>query len=759
MGTQYLLIDGLSCAGCVNTVEKALVGVDGVNEARVNFAEQTATILGHAEASVLIQAVVDAGYQARVLDVTASISNTDNSKLIILYKRALAAAIAGALLFFGSHLNWFPALVGAEAEQISLFWLLTGIISLLVIIYSGHAYYRGAWHVLLRGQANMNTLVAIGTGAAWLFSFVITIFPELIPKSTQYVYYESALIILAFINFGSALEARAKQKTSEALNRLIKLQAKTARVIRDDVEMSIPIAEVVSGDVLIIKPGEHLAVDGEVVKGESSVDESMISGEPIPVDKQVGDQVIAGTINMHGVLYYRAVRIGEQTVLSQIIDLVRQAQSSKPKIAKLVDKVASVFVPIVLLVAIATFCFWYFSIDAGFIESSYAPISLALVTSITVLIIACPCALGLATPISLTVGIGKAAEMGILIRNSDALQQSSKIDTVVLDKTGTITEGHPDVTSVWMADDTDEKMLWSLIHSVESNSEHPISQALSNKAKEHTVTNLDVSEFKAMSGFGVRALCKTENNNNESKVVYIGNRKMMAEHQIDCSAYDKFLENNVNAADTASLQTEVYVAYEGVLLAQLGLSDKIKVDSRYAVTQLKKLGINVVMITGDREDVAQHVADKVGIEQVIASALPEDKLAFVKQQQKQGNIVAVVGDGINDSPALAQADVGYAISSGTEVAIENADVTLMRNSILGVVNAIHISRMTVRNIKQNLFGAFIYNSIGIPMAAGVFYPFFGLLLSPMIAGAAMAMSSLTVVSNANRLRWIRSISV
>jgi Cu+-exporting ATPase len=529
---------------------------------------------------------------------------------------------------------------------------------------------------------------------------------------------------------------RARGKTSEAIKRLIGLQADTARVVRDGIERDIPIEDVGMGDVLRVRPGERIAVDGVVVEGHSSIDESMLTGEPLAVQKQMGDEVAGGTINKSGTFLFKAKRIGKDTALAKIIEMVRSAQASKPAIGRMVDKVASVFVPSVLIIAVVTFLAW---INFGGAQAT----TFAIVTAMTVLIIACPCALGLATPISIMAGVGKAAEFGVLIRNGDALQQAGKLDTIVLDKTGTVTEGQPSVTTVLALDEwsQDELLQWGA--SVEVGSEHPLAEAIVMAANARKISFLAVSNFAAIAGQGVEAHI-------DSKRVLLGNRKLMADRNVDIS----MLEIDVSHL-TEQAQTPMYVAVEGRAAGVISVSDAIKPDSRDAIRQLHDIGIKVVLLTGDNRVTAEAVARDVGIDEVIAEVLPQQKADKVAALQAQGESVGMVGDGINDAPALARADVGFAIGTGTDVAIESADVTLMRGSLLGVVDSIAISKATVSNIKQNLFGAFVYNIIGIPVAAGVLFPFIGVLLNPMIAGAAMAMSSLTVVTNANRLRFFK----
>ena len=565
---------------------------------------------------------------------------------------------------------------------------------------------------------------------------IIVANPDFVPVMAQHAYFEAAAIILALINFGSALEMRARGKTSEAIQRLIGLQAKTARIIREGIERDIPIEQVELEDTVRVRPGEQIAVDGVIIEGQSSVDESMLTGEPVPVQKQAGDEVVGGTINKSGTFLFQARRIGKDTVLSKIIEMVRKAQASKPAIGRLVDKVAAVFVPGVMIISVITFFVW---LNAGPGDES---ISFAVVTAMTVLIIACPCALGLATPISIMVGVGKAAEFGTLIRNGDALQQAGRLDTIILDKTGTVTEGQPGVTSIYPANGWTEENLLQWAGSIERGSEHPLAQAVVSAVKEERGF-LDIDQFSAVAGHGVKASI-------ENKTVLLGNQKLMSDNDIDVSFFDSVV---LEARQQA--QTPVFMAVDDQFAGVICVSDAIKQDSKEAIQRMHDAGLTVVLLTGDNAVTAEAVAGEVGIDQVIADVLPQDKANKVVELQEQGALVGMVGDGINDAPALAQADVGFAIGTGTDVAIESADITLMRGSLHGVVDAIEISQATVRNIKQNLFGAFVYNTLGIPIAAGVLYPVVGLLLNPMIAGGAMAMSSVTVVTNANRLRLFK----
>jgi Cu+-exporting ATPase len=732
-----LSISGMSCAGCVASVESALNNVAGVSTAAVNFAEHTATIEGDVSPNDLVNAVVASGYEAAELTGNEDEVEKEAAEMEYyrrLLKKAGVAAVVGFPLFIFGIAGVLPDITNDDGRWL---WLEIGLLIIGVMVYSGGHFFTGAWKAARNHNANMDTLIALGTGTAWIYSMVIIAVPDLVPAMAQHAYFEAAAIIIALINFGAAMEMRARGKTSEAIKRLIGLQPKTARVIRDGVELDIAIEDVGLDETLRVRPGERIAVDGVIIDGHSSIDESMLTGEPVPVQKQTGDEVVAGTINKMGSFLFQAKRIGKDTALSHIIEMVRTAQSSKPAIGRLADKVSSIFGPSVLIISVITFLAWF----------NFAPMdqatTLAIVTTMTVLIIACPCALGLATPISIMVGVGKAAEFGTLIRNGDALQQAGRLSTIILDKTGTVTEGRPSVTELVPTNDwtQDKLLLWAA--SIEQQSEHPLAEAIVRAANDKQLSLQKVQQFKAIAGSGVEAIV-------DGQRVLLGNRKLMQERGIDISTI-----NDSAIELTRKAQTPMFLAVEGRSAGIISVADAIKEDSRAAIQRMHDIGLKVVLLTGDNQATAEAVARQVGIDEVIAEVLPQDKADKVASLQRRGEHVGMVGDGINDAPALARADVGFAIGTGTDVAIESADITLMRGSLHGVVDAINISKATVRNIKQNLFGAFIYNSLGIPIAAGALFPFIGVLLNPMIAGAAMAMSSVTVVSNANRLRFFK----
>jgi Cu+-exporting ATPase len=623
--------------------------------------------------------------------------------------------------------------------------LAVALVTLPVLLWSGNQFFVSAWNGLRNHNTNMDTLVALGTGAAWAYSTVVAIAPQLFPVGTAGMYFEVAVIVIALILLGQALEMRARTRSSAAIRKLLELQAKTARVIRDEETIDIPIEEVVVGDTVLVRPGEKIPVDGVILEGESAIDEAIITGESVPVDKRANDQVIGSSVNKTGAFTFRATRVGSQTALAQIVAMVQRAQNSKPPIGRLVDKISSLFVPAVMIIAILTFLAWF----------NFGPepvLNHAIVAMVAVMVIACPCALGLATPISLMVGVGKAAEQGILIRNGEALETASRLTTIVFDKTGTITKGKPEMVDVLPFRNHSVAELLELAAVADKRSEHPLAEAIVRGARASGVNVGEPASFKAIPGYGVEATVATRR-------VLVGNMKFMQREQVEASEFQAAASS---LADEG--KTPMFVAVDGEPFGIIAVADTLKDDSISAVRALQQMGIEVVMMTGDNERTARAIARLTGIERVLAEVLPEEKAreiellqTEVRPEKKRGGrgarLVGMVGDGINDAPALAQADVGFAIGTGTDVAIEAADVTLVGGSLRGVVTAIEVSRATLRNIKQNLFGAFIYNTLGIPVAAGVFYPLVGLLLSPIIAGAAMAASSITVVTNANRLRF------
>ncbi|MAY14557.1 heavy metal translocating P-type ATPase [Thalassolituus sp. UBA2009] len=740
MPRQELLVEGASCASCVKKIETALQHVPGVTKAEMNLAQRTVSIEGSADASALIQAVEQAGYGAKVQQAESeSDALAEKEQADWAYYKRLMREMTIAL-GLGIPLMIYSLVVGEMTVTTTserIVWLIVGLLTLAVMVFSGRHFYVGAWQSFKNHSANMDTLIALGTGTAWIYSMVVVLAPDVMPGMARHVYFEATAMIIGLINLGLALELKARGKTSEAVKRLIGLQPKTARIIRDGYETDIPISQVELHDLVRVRPGEKVPVDGEVTDGHTSIDESMLTGEPMPVEKGEGDEVVAGTINKTGSIVFKATRVGKDTALAQIIDMVKRAQNSKPPIGRLADVISAYFVPIIMIIAIVSALAWL----------NFGPepvVAFAMVSATTVLIIACPCALGLATPMSVMVGVGKAAEAGVLIRNGEALQTSSRITAMILDKTGTITLGSPKVTDIVTAAAMDETRTLQLAASLESGSEHPLAQAIVESANERGIDLLAMSQFNAIAGHGVEAIV-------DGQQLLFGNEKLMQERSITLGS---FIDKAQHLA--ADAKTPMYLAVNGTLAGIIAVADPIKEDSIAAIKRLQRSGIRVVMLTGDNRATAKAVAEKAGITEFFAEVLPEDKSKKVQELQMLGEVVGMTGDGINDAPALAIADVGFAIGTGTDVAIESADITLMRGSLHGLADAIAISKATLRNIKQNLLGAFFYNVAGVPFAAGVLYPFFGLLLSPVIAGAAMAFSSLTVVTNANRLRLFKA---
>ncbi len=733
-GDVTLSISGATCAGCVRTIEEALRNTPGVKKAEMNFADRTAQVSGSASVKSLVQAVEAAGYGAS--EISPEDDGSEQEARELAHYRLLLRHMWFGLGLGAPLMAW--GLLGGDmmvrpGETSQWVWLGIGLATLAVLATAGRHFFVGAWKAFGNHNANMDTLIALGTGAAWLYSMAVVLAPGALPEAARHVYFEASAMIIGLINLGQALEVRARGKTSAAIKRLLDLGAKTARVIRDGREQDIPVEQVQLGDRLRVRPGEKIAVDGEVIEGESRIDESMLTGEPMPVEKNIGDKVSAGTLNESGTLIYTATAVGRDTALSRIVALVKKAQGSKPPIGRLADQVSAIFVPVIMIIAVVSALVWF---NVG----PDPRLTHMLISATTVLIIACPCALGLATPMSVMVGVGKAAEFGILIRQGEALQTSSKLDTIVLDKTGTITEGKPEVTAILTADGQQDDRILHIAASLESGSEHPLAQAILREAERRELSLMEASQFSALNGKGVTAIV-------EGQRYRLGNRRWLESEGVTVTLETQSL--------TDKGATPLFLATDTSLLGVIGVADRIKEDSRAAIARLRDAGMKVVMITGDIQASANAIAKEAGVDEVMAEVLPEDKAKKVKALQQEGRIVGMVGDGINDAPALAQADVGFAIGSGTDVAIESASITLMGGSLHGVADAMAISAATVSNIKQNLFGAFIYNSLGVPVAAGVLYPFTGSLLSPVIAGAAMSLSSVTVVTNANRLRLFK----
>lgn len=737
-----LTVGGMTCAACVARVEKALAGVDGVLEVAVNLATERATVRYLPEMvapSRLAAAIREAGYEV-VSEATPDRRDRERAarerELTALRRSVGIAALLTAPIVL---LDMVPMLIPALGHALhglipmTTLYLLFFVLGSAVQFGPGRRFYQKGWPALRRGAPDMNTLVMIGTSAAYGYSVVATFWPGLLPEGTAHVYYEAAAVIITLVLLGRYLEALAKGRTSEAIRKLLGLQAKTARVVRGEEVLELPIDEVLPGDVIVVRPGERIPVDGRVIEGSSYVDEAMITGEPIPVPKAVGDEVIGGTVNKTGSFSFRAERVGAETVLAQIIKMVEDAQSSKVPIQALVDKVVNYFVPVVLAIAAVTFGVWL----------AFGPepaLTFALVNTVAVLIIACPCAMGLATPTSIMVGTGKAAEMGVLFRNGAALQLLQDTRIIALDKTGTLTKGRPELTDIAVHEGWDRQEVLALIASVEARSEHPIAAAVVEGAKAQGATLLPVQHFSAMPGFGVEAEVA-------GKRVQVGADRYMARSGLAVAPFAAVAERLADEGKTL-----LYAAIDGTLVAILAVADPIKASTPAAIQALHALGLRVAMITGDNRRTAHAIARQLGIDEVLAEVLPDGKVEAVRALQAGGRKVAFVGDGINDAPALAQADVGIAIGTGTDIAIESADVVLMSGDLRNVPNAIALSQATLRNIKQNLFWAFAYNTSLIPVAAGVLYPAFGLLLSPVLAAAAMGLSSVFVISNALRLR-------
>ena len=796
---------GMHCASCVRRVEEAILAVSGVTAAAVNLIEKKAQVRGGTP-DMVVQAILDQGYgaslrqrpagdtffvtlhslpetvdleqirQVLLAQDTATGITLEGERLRIAtsqhpadvllrladigyqavleesfadpglqqaeetrreirrsWQRAILAGFVGGMIMVGHMSGLFP-----HPQDGQLFWAGAALLCLLTMVFSGRSYYVGAWKQARHGAANMDTLVALGTGAAWLSSVVVIADPEFIPGAGNNLYLDASVMILAFLQLGHALEVRAKRTTSEAIGALVGLRVRTAWVIRAAGQVEMPVSLLRLGDRVKVKPGEKVPIDGEIVEGRTTIDESMLTGEPLAVARQIGDTVTGGTMNRSGVFVLRVTRLGDETTLARIIRMVKTAQMSKPPIGRLVDKIAGVFVPVVLCISLATFFAWL-----GF--ASELRLAHALTAAIAVLVIACPCALGLATPIAIMVGTSRAAQCNVLIRNSDALQTASTLTHVVVDKTGTLTEGRPAVTAIFPVEGVHENeiLLWAA--SLESGSEHPLAEAVLTAQVERGEPLQSLDNFIAIPGRGVQA-------EHEGVRCVLGNHHFLIEQGLVLPAA------LVAEADRQGAQggTPVWLGRDEQVLGLLILKDPLRQDSAAAVKALQAQGISVVMCSGDNRATAEAVAREVGITEVHSEILPEEKLQVIRNLQQQGFKVGMVGDGVNDAPALAQADTGFAVGSGTDVAIENADITLAGDSLLLVATAIAISSATIRNIKQNLFGAFIYNVIGLPLAAGLFYPFTGWLLEPMFASAAMALSSVTVVTNANRLRFFRS---
>lgn len=734
-----LNIEGMTCASCSGRIEKKLNKMEGVVKAVVNLSSETARveyIPGTTSPAEIISAIEMLGYSAFPREEAETASPADRrEKTYQREKQRFVFSLSLSLpVFILSMPGLFPFV---NYIPLSIRWPLLFVMATVVILGAGRHFYVNAYKALRQKAADMNTLIAIGTGSAYLYSTAATFWGSFFPPALRHVYFDTATMIITLILLGKMLEARAKGKTSDAIKKLIQLQPKTAVVLRNGQEREIPVSQVVPGDLLIVKPGQNIPVDGKVVEGQSTVDESMLTGESIPVEKFSGDKVIGGTINLAGAFKMQAEKVGAQTVLSQIVKLVQAAQGSKAPIQRMADVVSSYFVPAVVMIAIITFFIWL-------IFGPEPKLSYAFISFITVLIIACPCALGLATPTSIMVGTGKAAELGILVKNAEALEITEKLDALVFDKTGTITRGTPEVSEIIAVSVMEEEQLLTLAAAVENRSEHPIAKAIVQKSREKNLQIPEVNHFSAVPGKGVSGEVN-------GQLVLVGTAGYLEQNQITLS---EGLHQQLDRL-AASGNTPFLIAVDRQPAGIIAVSDPIKEEAAEVVQTLQNMGLEVVLLSGDRRQTAEAVARKVGIRRVMAEVLPSEKADAVIELQKQGLRVGMVGDGINDAPALARAEVGFAMGTGTDIAMEAGDITIVKGSLKKIPLAILLSRQTMRNIRQNLFGSFIYNTLGIPVAAGALYPFFGILLSPIFASAAMAASSVTVVSNALRLRKYR----
>ncbi|PYP81001.1 MAG: heavy metal translocating P-type ATPase [Gemmatimonadetes bacterium] len=744
--TIRIPVSGMTCAACQARVQRTLQRQPGVVDAGVNLMMHDATVRYSPDAvspEQLVAAIRDTGYGAElppaVEDAFAEQEARDAAQaaeLATLKRKAIVSGTGGAIAMV-APMVLMPLVPHGVINAVLL------ALTILVMTWAGRHFYTRAWAAFRHHSADMNTLIAVGTGAAFVYSLIATVAPQFFLRRgvAPDVYYEAVIVIIALILTGNAFEVRARTATSAALRALAGLQPTSARVVRAGQELDVPVADVRRGDVIVVRPGERLPTDGEVLEGESAVDESMLTGESAPVAKAAGARVIGGTINRTGALRYRATTLGADSVLAQIVKLMRDAQGSRAPIQNLADRISGVFVPVVVSIAIATFVVWFV---AGDVAGSPAPAVRAFAAAVAVLIIACPCAMGLAVPTAVMVATGRGAEAGVLIKGGEALQRAGIVDTVVVDKTGTVTEGRPTVTEVVAAPGSTRTAdeLLALVASLESSSEHPLADAIVRRAREAELTLARAERFQSLTGRGAEARVSGHE-------VLAGNEALLAERGIDVAPL-----REAATRQSAEAKTPVYVAIDGALAGLLAVADPIRPTSREAIAALRERGIDVVMLTGDTRRTADAIAREAGIERVVAGVLPEGKVDEIKRLQQAGRVVAMVGDGVNDSAAIAQSDVGIAIGTGTDIAAEAADVVLMRGDLRSVVHAITLSRRTMRTMKQNLFWAFVYNVVGIPIAAGVLYPAFGWLLSPVIASAAMAFSSVSVVTNSLRLRAV-----
>lgn len=742
MQTQTYRVKGMHCASCASIIEKTMKNTEGVASAEVNYGTERAKLsfdAGKTSAEELSRKIEPLGYS---LDTGSGQSKIEKLKEINDMRSKVFSVMPLALIAALMMIWEIGAQYGVVTELSPIIGkamdILLPIMATYTLFVVGKPYLQGVYRFIRYGKANMDTLIGIGTSAAFLYSLAITAFGDVLSSyiNTEYQYYDVTIVVITFIALGKYLEARSKMKTGDAIEKLLNLQAKTALVIRGGKEMEIPVGEVLHGDLIIVKPGAKIPVDGLLTEGESYVDESMITGEPMPEKKFLGDNVVAGTINTSGAFTFQATKVGSETVLAQIIRMVEDAQGSKAPIQALADKISSIFVPIVLVIAVLTLLAWI-TIGSGYMGFSQA-LSLGIVSFVGVLVIACPCALGLATPTAIIVGVGKGAKEGILIKDAATLEKLHKVDTVVVDKTGTITMGKPTLVDVRSLGQIPDGEIVKIIASLEKKSEHPIAHAILGYAAEKKIDLALVSGFESIKGKGLKGTVNGEE-------YFVGNSKLVEDLKLS------FDQANMNEY-TKEGKTPVILAAKNEVIGFVMVADRVKPESVKAVRDLHDLGIRVVMLTGDDINTAKYIADTVGVDEVVAHMLPDQKQAKIKELREQGRVVAMAGDGVNDAPALAEADVGIAMGTGTDVAIESAGITLLGGDISKLVKAIRLSKVTMTGIKQNLFWAFIYNIVGIPLAAGAFYPVFGWLLNPVFAGFAMAMSSVSVVTNSLRIK-------
>jgi len=742
--TQEFYVSGMHCAACVLRVEEALLGVSGVLSAEVSLATETVlikSVQGSLDLMDVYTAVDKKGYEVVVDKGSDSVDGLleerkkqDDLRTDLLIRKFLVGLVLSIPVLIIGKIDWISGLPGLSPVIYRRLWALSALLTLPIMGYAGRQFFVGAWRSFRQRNANMDTLIALGTGSAWGYSFMVVISPSYFPDGTALPFFEATAVVITLVLLGQYLEAKARGKTSRTIEFLMDLRPLRATVLADGVEKEVPANQIQKGMTLLVRPGQKIPVDGHIIEGITTVDESMVTGEMLSLKKESGDKVIGGTTNVDGTIRLCADSVGEEMVLSRILELVRKAQASKPSIQKSVDLVASYFVPTVMIISIVTFVGWYnFGPEGSF--------NYGVVAAVSVLVIACPCALGLATPFSVMIALGKASERGLLIRNGDVIETAHKVSTVFLDKTGTLTEGSPEVSAIITSNVNTEEDVLRLASSVEIESEHLLGRAIVKAAVERDISTSRVTEFLALPGKGVSAKV-------EGKLVRVGTLAFLADSGMEVSKEVCQIDELVDME-----QTRVLVSVDSRYIGGFIISDPVRTGAKEAISRLKRMGVRVIMLTGDREVTAHAVAKVTGIKEVEARMLPADKVDRIERIQGNGQVVAMVGDGINDAAALSQADVGVAMGDASDVALESADVVLVSKSLRGISELRDISRIAVANIRQNLFGAFVYNVLGIPIAAGLLYPIFGVLLSPMLAGAAMAFSSLTVVTNANRLHF------